>query len=115
MIPSISRAVHYVLPKESRHPGQHRAAIITQVWTANPGDLPTEETPVQLHVFADLSNDGFNPPGVFVVRNSTQDPYGKQFGSWHEPERANVPPRVKPEPAKAPAATAPPAKELAPA
>lgn len=97
MIPSIGRTVHFVLPKEARHPGQHRAAVISQVWTANPGDLPTEETAVQLHVYADLANDGYAGSGVFVVRNATQDPFGKQLGSWHEPERANVPPRAKTE------------------
>jgi hypothetical protein len=91
MIPSLGRAVHYVMPETARHPGHHRAATISQVWTTLPGDEATESTPVQLHVFCDVANDGINPPGILVVRSAVQDPYGKLPGSWHEPERTPVP------------------------
>ena len=100
MIPSLGRTVHYVLPETARHKGGHRAARIAQVW-ADKGKDATEETPVALAVDLDPLNDDF-PNGLpfLSVRNCTQDPYGKQLGSWHEPERVVTPEKA---PAKTPA------------
>lgn len=88
MIPSLGRTVHYILPEASRHKGQHRAAVITQVWV-DPGKAPDDNTPVHLHVY----NDTLNDPGAsfHIAPNVTQDPHCKQPGSWHEPERAVIP------------------------
>ena len=90
MIPSLGRTVHYVLPETARHKGQHRAARITQVWTEKDKEA-TEETPVALAVDLDPLNDEFGEFPMLSVRNATQDPFGKQMGSWHEPERVQVP------------------------
>jgi hypothetical protein len=90
MIPQIGRTVHYVLPEGARHPGQHRAATISQIWTPKPGDDPDEGTPCQLHVLMDAANDGSGFP-IQVVRSSVQDPYGKAPGSWHQMERVKAP------------------------
>ena len=106
MIPSLGRTVHYVLPEASRHKGQHRAAVISQVW-ADKGSAPTEETPVHLTVFNDTLNDPNDGP-VSIVRNCVQDPFGKMPGSWHEPERAVIAEAAKPG-AKAPKEAAVPA------
>jgi hypothetical protein len=89
MIPSLGRVVHYVLPGEHRHKGQHRAARITQVWTEKQGAPAAEDTAVALAVDLDPANDDYAGLPILIVRTSTQDPYGKQLGSWHEPERAN--------------------------
>ena len=90
MIPSLGRTVHYVLPEEHRHKGQHRAARISQVWAA-PGSPATEETSVALAVDLDPLNDPYEYVPLLSVRNSVQDPHGKMPGSWHEPERTVVP------------------------
>jgi hypothetical protein len=94
MIPSIGRTVHYVLPETAKHKGGHRAARIVQVWLEK-GDVLGENTPVALAVDLDPLNDDF-PHGLpfLSVRNCTQDPFGKQMGSWHEPERTPVPEAV---------------------
>lgn len=89
MIPSLGRTVHYVLPESHRHKGQHRAARITQVWTEKPGMDAAEDTSVALSVDLDPANDDYSGLPVLIVRLSTQDPFGKQLGSWHEPERAD--------------------------
>lgn len=96
MIPTIGRTVHYVLPKNHRHAGQHRAAVISQVWS-DKGQDPTEMTPVQLHVFLDSMNDPEgNAAAMLVIRDSLQDPTGTTGGSWHQAEPAPVPPAAKP-------------------
>ena len=91
MIPSLGRTVHYVLPETARHKGQHRAARISQVWSDKGRDA-TEETAVALAVDLDPINDDYQSgvPMMFVP-HSTQDPHGKQLGSWHEPERVDTP------------------------
>jgi hypothetical protein len=91
MIPSLGRTVHYVLPREHKHKGQHRAARITQVWTDKQGEVPTEATDVCLSVDLDPVNDEYSGSPVLVVRRSSQDPHGKMEGSWHEPERVDTP------------------------
>jgi hypothetical protein len=88
MIPSLGRTVHYVLPSDHKHAGQHRAATISQVWSDNGKDAD-EATPVHLHVMSDTLND-LGTPIVFIAKNVTQDPMGRQPNSWHEPERAKV-------------------------
>lgn len=87
MIPSLGRTVHYILPDSSKHKGQHRAAVISQVW-ADPGKEADENTPVQLHVYNDTLNDAGT--AFHVAPNVTQDPHCKQAGSWHEPERVVI-------------------------
>ena len=97
MIPSLGRTVHYVLPKGAKHQGQHRSARISQVWSDR-GKAPSENTPVALSVDLDPLNDDdifLNGLPMRFVQNSTQDPFGKLPGSWHEPERAVVPEKVK--------------------
>lgn len=79
-----------MLPETARHKGQHRAARITQVWTEKDKEA-TEETPVALAVDLDPLNDEYGDFPMISVGNTTQDPFGKQMGSWHEPERATVP------------------------
>lgn len=80
-----------MLPREHKHHGQHRAARITQVWTEKPGQTPTEDTDVCLSVDLDPVNDDYSGTPTLIVRRSSQDPYGKQEGSWHEPERVDTP------------------------
>ncbi len=95
MIPSLGRAVHYVLPESHRHKGQHRAATITQVWSGK-GQDATEETEVHLRVDLDSLNDPFDILPFMIVRACGQDPHGKQPGTWHEPERVVTPDPKKP-------------------
>lgn len=87
-VPSIGRIVHYVLDT-GRNAGQHRPAIIVQVW----GD-PANPTPyVQLQVFADGSNDGDEYANGMVWRTSVQPDHSSTPAShtWHWPEY--VPPK----------------------
>jgi hypothetical protein len=106
MIPSLGRTVHYILPDTAKHKGQHRAARITQVWTEKQGGAADENTAVALSVDLDPANDDYNIWPILIVRHCTQDPYAKQLGSWHEPERTPVPEKT---PVKRPE------KELVPA
>lgn len=91
MIPSLGRTVHYVLPRGHKHAGQHRAAIIAQVWKADPKSPVTPETPVALAVHLDPLNDPFEVFPLISVVNVVQDPTGTTAGTWHEPERAVIP------------------------
>jgi hypothetical protein len=81
MIPSVGRTVHYVL-NEGPSKGEHRPAVIVRVWDKE----PTEKSVVQLQVFTDGSNDGFE--NVIWRTSVPQDAADKLPGTWHEPERA---------------------------
>jgi hypothetical protein len=80
MIPSVGRIVHYVAfgtPNGEYEAGKHRAAIITEVFTKDIGEI--YENVVSLCVF--------HPTGMQFVLNVTIDPTGTHSGSWHWPER----------------------------
>jgi hypothetical protein len=77
MRPTIGRVVHYVLPS-GHHPGDHRPAIITRVWS---------ETCVNLQVFTDGDNDYDHGPNVLRITSANYDADGTQPCSWHWPER----------------------------
>lgn len=91
MIPSIGRIVHYVLADVDTRKGEHRAAIIVNVFDK----VPTDESVVNLQVFTDERNDVMQ---AHAWRTSVhQDPTGLIPGTWHEPEHAAAPgPEVAP-------------------
>lgn len=81
-VPSIGRAVHFVLNNEFNYPGQHRSATIVQVWS---GDY------VNLHVQIDGGNDDphfdyANPQLIKWITSVEYDPTGTKQRSWHWPE-----------------------------
>lgn len=88
MKPSIGRIVHYVLA-----PGEHRPAIIVQVF-AQSGYLRNE---CNMQVVLDGANDERHMPssmassgtlGIQAWRASVpQDEETKAVGTWHWPER----------------------------
>lgn len=71
----IGAITHFVLPA-GRSMGQHRAAIITNIWDEVDGI-------VDLTVFIDGSEDGYpyNQPAVFF--NGVQFSETKENGTWH--------------------------------
>ena len=84
MIPSIGRIVHFIMPAGFRTAGQHRAAMITNVF---PGSSP-ENSPVSISVFLDAAIERTGKgETVLALTQVRQDPTGKEPGSWHEPER----------------------------
>lgn len=75
--PSIGRVVHYVAygTPNGEYKPEHRAAIITSVFTPVPGD---GEQTIALCVL--------NPTGVFFNQNVPRDDTGQTSASWHFPE-----------------------------
>lgn len=76
----VGRIVHYVMPAESRSPGECRPAIIVRVWGRNYGY-------VNLQVVTDGDNDGVTAAGETWWRTSV--PYSPDLpalGTWHFPE-----------------------------
>lgn len=88
MIPSIGRIVHFIMPAGFRTTGQHRAAMITNVFVVPGDERITEKSPVSLKVFLDgaieRTGKGETTLDLTQVR---QDPAGREPGSWHEPEK----------------------------
>jgi hypothetical protein len=78
--PSIGRIVHYVLSENDSkyHPGDHRPAIIVNVWS---------DECVNLQVFTDGANDNDYRVPMLWVTSSTRDDSGAEHRSWHFPER----------------------------
>lgn len=80
-VPSIGRVVHFVIP-EGPHAGEHRPAIIVQIWTGSY---------VNLHVFFDGTNDGpihGQPWQTSVQFDPSETPMVR---TWHWPE--HIPPK----------------------
>lgn len=82
-VPSVGRVVHYVL-EVGPHQGDHRPAIIVNVWSR---DL------VNLQVFTDGGNDVSpshdhrGPESMTLWRTSRpHDEETKALGTWHWPE-----------------------------
>jgi len=73
------RIVHYVLA-EGRSKGEHRPAIVVRVWRDHAAGM------VQLQVFTDGTNDGFDT-GV-VWRTSVHYDASSAPGTWHWIEKA---------------------------
>ncbi|MGA9771664.1 MAG: hypothetical protein WBV94_21720 [Blastocatellia bacterium] len=71
------RIVHFVLPDGPRI-GEHRPAIITKVWNADPGT-------VNLQVFMDGLRDNGGTTRWFS--SVLPDEENKREGTWHFPER----------------------------
>lgn len=73
--------VHYVLPADSRHPGENRPAWIVKIWNKN------EPYTSNLCVLIDGSNDYSQPPGVDAQMTmwATSRSYSKdkEPGTWH--------------------------------
>jgi hypothetical protein len=86
-VPSVGRIVHYILDS-GRYQGQHRPAIIVNVWDTD----PTPESLVQLQVFTDSTNDypsGDGSTGIMwrtSVHHDEGDANPKGLGTWHWPE-----------------------------
>lgn len=98
MIPSIGRMVHYVLSQHDKNAGQHRPAVIVNIFD----QTPTAASVVQLQVFTDSANDGMHDT---AWRTSVhQDPTGKTPGTWHEMEFVAQLAPAAPSPEPAPAA-----------
>ena len=81
-VPSVGRVVHYVL-EAGPHQGEHRAALIVQVWGDRPDSL------VNLQVFVDGSNDyhrnDAEKPLTLWRTSKACDPAGAP-GTYHWPE-----------------------------
>lgn len=78
-VPSVGRIVHYVL-EAGPHQGEHRPAIIVQVWS---------DSSVNLQVFVDGSNDYFRnqgPEPLTLWRTSKHPDPAFTPGTWHWPE-----------------------------
>lgn len=94
MVPTIGRTVHIVLPEGHPNKGGHRAATVTAAYSDGTGSVP-DNARVDLTVFL-MTNEpvgaAFNgTPGFLFIENIPCDPTAKLNGSWHEPERAEVP------------------------
>jgi len=77
-MPAIGRMVHYVLDS-GRSRGEHRAAIVVQVWTG---------MVVNLQVFMDGTNDYDSRETVMMTtwRTSVHFSDEHKLGTWHWPE-----------------------------
>jgi hypothetical protein len=96
--PSVGRIVHFVLPEGSNYEGEHRAAIITQVWQP----LSHESAPgmSNLQVFKGQSTDfnrfrdgspvscgaALGTDGATVMLGSILYSEEPKPGTWHWPE-----------------------------
>ena len=74
------RIVHYVL-EDSRNKGQHRPAVIVQVWDHGSGVS-------NLQVFTDGRNDGQFYAGGLAWKTSVCYSEDKEPGTWHWIEKA---------------------------
>lgn len=93
VIPGLTegRMVHFVLGGESRHPGEHRPAMIVKVWNhAEPGTS-------NLCVFVDGENDfprriaaddGALLASMTQWQTSINHSEEKEMGTWHWIEKA---------------------------
>jgi hypothetical protein len=97
MIPSVGRIVHFVLPSNSPRPGQHVAAIITDLHLSAPSGEAAENTAVDLFI---LNPSKIVPP-TFNASNVVQDSVAMAHGTWHQPETAPPTPAAKSTPASA--------------
>ena len=77
------RIVHYVL-ESGRSQGEHRPAIVVKVW---PQYAESHPGMVQLQVFTDQTNDGFDT-GTIWRTSIHPDFEDKKPGTWHWIERA---------------------------
>lgn len=97
--PSIGRIVHYVLPAGSVYEGEHRPAILTQVWQP----IEHEQAPgmCNLTVFKGQSidfrsrNGGTASCGIISEESQPSVMLGSVLyseepkpGTWHWPERS---------------------------
>ena len=74
---TVGRIVHYVLP-DGPYAGDVRPAIVVRVWNQDLGA-------VNLQVFTDQSNDGFDT-GVVWATSVVHDQETKKPRTWHWPE-----------------------------
>ena len=88
--PSVGRVVHYIL-NEGRNMGQHRPALIVNVW-ADPPESATPQTACQLQVFTDSGEDKAFNDGLPQVLWKTSVLQGTAPGTWPWPE--HVPPII---------------------
>lgn len=79
------RIVHYVLDS-GRSQGEHRPAIVVRVWRNGYQDEAGVPL-VQLQVFTDQTNDGFDT-GIIWRTSVHFDDQDKPAGSWHWIEQA---------------------------
>jgi hypothetical protein len=70
---SVGAIVNYVLPDDSKHPGEIRPAIVVRKWS---------DTCVNLQVFCDGSNDYPYADGTLWVTSALYSDE-KQPRSWH--------------------------------
>ncbi len=78
-VPSVGRVVHYVAwgsPGSEFTGGEHRAAIITEVYQIEPGVVDMERVGICV----------LNPTGFWFNRHTPYDAPGQERGSWHWPE-----------------------------
>ncbi len=76
--PTIGDIVHYVLPDDTRYPGEHRPAFVVKVWSGGYANL---------QVFVDGTNDYPNYNGsVWATSIEHAEDYSPR--TWHWPERA---------------------------
>jgi hypothetical protein len=87
-VPSVGRVVHYVAygtPGGEFPAGEHRAAIITEVYPDIKEGDPVDGTPWQ----TDMQTAGIcvlNPTGFYFLRRASYDATAQEPGSWHWPE-----------------------------
>jgi hypothetical protein len=96
--PSIGRIVHYVLPQDSGHAGEHRPAIVTEVHQP----ITSRENPGMANLTVCKSQDddsGHQGP----VYSATSVVYSEEnhMGTWHWPEVVpEIPGPTPPDPTK---------------
>jgi hypothetical protein len=81
--------VHYVLPRATLSPGEHRPAIVVKVWR-HPDGSPPPNGCANLQVFTDNTNDYNYGDGRHGLLWATTVLYNADGipGTWHWPERS---------------------------
>lgn len=83
-VPTIGRAVHYVLPS-GPYAGKHRPAVITEVW--NGMEHPQHPGMSNLTIFASQPrNDMPGQDGAAIMVGSVSHDASGTPGTWHWPE-----------------------------
>lgn len=78
-VPSVGRVVHYVSwgsPGSEFKGGEHRAAIITEVYPTGSDVIDMDKVGICV----------LSPTGLWFNRHTPFDPLGQERGSWHWPE-----------------------------
>lgn len=98
MVPTIGRTVHVTLPEGHANKGGHRAAVITAVYADAKG-IVADGARIDVTVFLmhreEAGQAFLGALGFLFLENLACDPSAAVNGTWHEPERAEVPKKTE--------------------